>query len=68
MRNNNAEVIFRTRLSVDRRKVKDRRFYVRHEDFAHNSVVRGNNPDRRMPGDRRRMLFKVIQSFWKEAP
>ena len=66
MGNNNAEVIFRIRSSVDRRRAEDRRFYTRHEDLGHDSV-KVNMIKRRMQGDRRRVLPEIISTFWKEA-
>ena len=67
MGNNNAEVVFQARSSVDRRKVEDRRFYLRHEDLDHNSARRGNMIKRRILGDRRRLLPEIMYTFWKEA-
>jgi hypothetical protein len=67
MGNNNAEVNFQIRSSVDRRRVEDRRFYHRHEDLNHDSGIRGNMIKRRMLGDRRRLLPEIMNTFWKEA-
>ena len=68
MEKNNAEVIFQTRSPVDRRRVKDKRLYLKQEYLDHNPERRVNKIKRRMTGDRRRMLAEVIDSFWKEAP
>jgi hypothetical protein len=67
MGNNNAEVNFQIRLSVDRRRVEDRRFFLRHEDFNLDSGIRGNMIKRRILGDRRRLLPEIMNTFWKEA-
>ena len=67
MGNNNAEVIFQIRSSVDRRKVEDRRFYPRYEDFDHDPLRRGKVMNRRMLGDRRKVLPEIMNTFWKEA-
>ena len=67
MGNNNAEVIFQTRSSIDRRRVEDRRFFLRHEDLDHDPDRRGNMIKRRMLGDRRRLLPEIMNTFWKAA-
>jgi hypothetical protein len=67
MENNNAEVNFQIRLSVDRRRVEDRRFFLRHEDLNLDSGIRGNMIKRRILGDRRRLLPEIMNTFWKEA-
>ena len=67
MGNNNAEVIFQIRSSVDRRRVEDRRFFLRHEDLDHNPGRIGNMIKRRMFGDRRRLLPEIMNTFWKVA-
>jgi hypothetical protein len=67
MGNNNAEVIFQIRSSVDRRSVEDRRFFLRHEDPDHDSGISGNMIKRRMLGDRRRLLPEIMNTFWKAA-
>jgi hypothetical protein len=67
MGNNNAEVIFQIRSSVDRRRVEDRRFFLRHEDLDHDPGIRENMIKRRMLGDRRRLLPEIMNTFWKEA-
>ena len=68
MRNNNAEVIFRTRSSVDRRKVEDRRLFLKHEYLDHNPERRVNMIDRRIFGDRRELLPEIMNTFWEKAP
>jgi len=67
MGNNNAEVILQIRSSVDRRRVEDRRFFLRYEDLNLDSGIRENMIKRRMLGDRRRLLPEIMNTFWKEA-
>ncbi len=67
MGNNKAEVIFQIRSSVDRRKVEDRRFFLRYESLDHDTRRHGNMIKRRMLGDRRRVLPEIMNTFWKEA-
>ena len=49
MGNNNVEVIFQTRSPVDRRRVEDRRLFLKYEYLDH-------NPERRVNMIKRRML------------
>ena len=67
MGNNNAEVIFQTRSPVDRRRVKDKRLYLKQEYLNHNPERRVNKIKRRMTGDRRKVLPEIMNTFWKEA-
>ena len=67
MENNNAEKVFQIRSSVDRRRVKDRLFFIRHEDLDHDPVNSGNMIKRRMLGDRRRLIPVIMNTFWEEA-
>ena len=67
MGNNNAEVILQIRSSVDRRRVEDRRFFLRYEDLNLDSGIRENMIKRRMLGDRRRLFPEIMNTFWKEA-
>ena len=67
MGNNNAEVIFQIRSSVDRRRIEERRFFIRYEDLAHDPGRIGNMIKRRMFGDRRRLLPEIMNTFWKAA-
>ena len=67
MENKNAEKVFQIRSSVDRRRVKDRLFFIRHEDLDHDPVNSGKMIKRRMTGDRRRVLPEIMNTFWKEA-
>ena len=63
MGNNNVEAISKTRSHVDRRRVKDRRSFLKQEGLAHNSERRANMIGRRMIGDRRGMLPRYYQYF-----
>ena len=67
MGNNNAEVIIKTRSSVDRRKVKDRRSSLKQEYLDHKPERRVNMINRRIHGDRRGVVSDIINTFWKEA-
>jgi hypothetical protein len=67
MGNNNAEGILQIRLPVDRRMAVNRRLFFRHEFLDHSPERRVNKIKRRMTGDRRRMLFDIINNFWKES-
>ncbi len=59
--------VFCSRRPVDRRQFKDRRFFPRHEDLDHKPERRVNMIDRRILGDRRKLLSEVKNTFWKEA-
>ena len=56
MGNNNAEVIIKTRRHVDRRRVEDRRLFLKQEYLDHKPERRVKMIDRRMLGDRRELL------------
>ena len=66
MGKNNAEVIFQTRLPVDRRRVEDRRLSLKQE-YLDNPERRVNMIKRRMLGDRRELLPEIINTFWEKA-
>ena len=63
MGDNNVEVIFQTRLPVDRRRVEDRRLFLNQEYLDHNPERRVNMIKRRMLGDRRGMLSRCYKYF-----
>jgi len=63
MGKNNAEVIFQTRSLIDRRRVEDRRLFLKHEYLDHNPERRVNMIKRRMLGDRRELLSEIMNSF-----
>jgi len=67
MGKNNAEVIFQTRSLIDRRRVEDRRLFLKHEYLDHNPERRVNMIKRRMLGDRRELLSEIMNSFWEKA-
>ena len=67
MGNNNAEVIIKTRRHVDRRRVEERRLSLKQEYLDHKPERRVNMINRRIHGDRRRVVSDVINTFWKEA-
>ena len=59
---NNAEVIFQTRLPVDRRRLEDRRLSLKQE-YLDNPERRVNMIKRRMLGDRRKLLPEIMNTF-----
>ena len=63
---NNAEVIFQTRLPVDRRRVEDRRLSLKQE-YLDNPERRVNMIKRRMLGNRRKLLSEIMNTFWEKA-
>ena len=67
MKDNYAEVIFCTRSPFDRRKVKDRRSFLKQEDLSHIPERRVNMIDQRMLSDRRGLFSESMDTFWKEA-
>jgi hypothetical protein len=67
MGNNNAEVIFQTRLPVDRRIAVDRRLFFRHEFLDCNPERRVDIINRRMHGNRRELLPEITNTFWEKA-
>ena len=66
MGNNNAEVIIKTRSSVDRRKVKDRRSSIKQGYLDHNPERRANMIGRRMLGERRGLVAQYYEYFLKK--
>ena len=66
MENNNSEVIFQTRAHVERRKVKDRRLFLKQEYLDHIPERRVNMINRRMLSDRRGLFSEIMDTFWKE--
>ena len=63
MGNNTGEVIFQKRLPVDRRRVEDKRLFLKQEYLDHNTERRANTVGRRMIGDRRGMLSRYYKYF-----
>ena len=66
MGNNNAEVIIKTRSSVDRRKVKDRRSSLKQGYLGHKPERRANMIGRRVMGDRRGLVAQYYEYFLKK--
>ena len=67
MGNNNPEVIIKTRRHVDRRRVEERRLSLKQGYLGHKPERRVNMIDRRINGDRRKLLPEIMKTFWKEA-
>jgi len=67
MKDNYAEVIFCTRSPFDRRKVNDRRSFLKQEDLSHIPERRVSMIDRRMLSDRRGLFSAALNTFWEEA-
>jgi hypothetical protein len=65
MENKKAEVIFQTRSSDDRRRFEDMRLSLNHEYLDHNPERRVNIRRRRR--DRRGLLARLMNTFWKES-
>ena len=60
--------VFCSRRHVDRRRVEDRRLFLKQEYLDHNPERRINMSDRRLFGDRRLIITDALNTFWKEAP
>ena len=58
MENKNADVIFQTRSSDDRRRVGGRRLFREQEYLDHNPERRVKKIKRRMLGDRMALMFE----------
>ena len=58
--------VFYIRRPIDRREVKEKRLFLKQGYLDHNPERRVNKIDRRIHGDRRRMLSKLIYNFWKK--
>ena len=56
------EIVFYTRSTVDRRKVKNGHLLLKQEDLGHNPVRRGNIIGRRMLRERRRLLPEIMNT------
>ena len=67
MEKNFGTIVNYTRRPVDRRRVEDRRLFLKQEYLDHNPERRVNKIQRRMTGDRRRLLPEIMNTFWKEA-
>ena len=58
---------FCSRRHVDRRRVEDRRLFLKQEYLDHKPERRINMIARRLFGDRRRIITDALNTFWKEA-
>ena len=67
MKNNNAEVIIKTRSPVDRRRVKDRRLFLKQGYPGHKPERRSNMIGRRMIGERRGLLSQYYEYFLEKS-
>ena len=67
MKNNNAEVIIKTRSPVDRRRVGGRRLFRKQEYLDHNPERRVNMIEQRIYGDRRRLLPDILNTFGEDV-
>jgi hypothetical protein len=66
MEKNFGTIVFYIRRPVDRRRVEDRRLFLKQEDLDHNPERRVNMIGRRMIGDSRRLLPESIYTFGKK--
>ena len=67
MEKNFGTISFYIRRPVDRRRVEDRRFFLKQENLDHNPERRVTMIERRMFGDRRGVASDIMNAFWKEA-
>ena len=67
MKKNFGSITFYTRRPVGRRKVKERRLYLKQESLDHTPERRVNKINRRMLSDRRGLVSDIMDNFWKEA-
>ena len=67
MEKNFGNIAFYIRRPDERRKMKDRRLFLKQEFLDHNSERRINMVDRRIFKDRRKQLSETNNNFWKKA-
>ena len=67
MEKNFGTISFYIRRPVDRRRVEDRRFFLKQENLDHNPERRVNMIDQRIHGDRRRMVSDILNTFGEDA-
>ena len=60
-------IVYYTRRPVDRRRVKDRRLFLKQEYLDLKPERRVSMNDRRMHGDRRRMVYEILNSFGEDV-
>ena len=63
---NFGTISFYIRRPVDRRRVEDRRFFLKQENLDHNPERRVNMVDHRIHGGKRRLLPEIIFTFGKK--
>ena len=68
MEKNFGTIVNYTRRPVDRRRVEDRRLFLKQEYLDHNPERRVNMIDQRIHEDKRRLLPEIINTFWKDVP
>jgi hypothetical protein len=61
------EIVYYIRRPVDRRRIKDKLLFLKHEYLDHNPERRVSMIDRRMLEDRRKLISDVKNTFWKKA-
>ena len=66
MEKNLGTIAFYTRRPIDRRRVKDRRLFLKQEYLDHNPERRVNMIDQRIHGGKRRLLPEIIYTFGKK--
>ena len=59
--------VFCSRRHVDRRRVEDRRLFLKQEYLDLKPERRVSMNDRRMHGDRRRMVYEILNSFGEDV-
>ena len=60
-------IAFYTRRLIDRRRVKDRRLFLKQEYLDLKPERRVSMNDRRMHGERRRMVYEILNSFGEDV-
>ena len=60
-------IYFCSRRHVDRRRVEERRLFIKQQYLDHKPERRVSMIDRRMHGDRRKLLPEVKNTFWKKV-
>ena len=63
MEKNFGTIVNYIRRPVDRRRVEDRRFFLKQENLDHNPERRVNMIDHRIHGGKRRVLPEIIYTF-----
>ena len=67
MEKNFGPIAFYTRRPVDRRRVEDRRLFIKQEHLDHNSERRINMIGRRMLSNRRSVVPEILNTFGEDA-